>query len=209
MTKEQIIEHLNRLIPNPKCELNYKTDYEFLLAVMLSAQTTDKRVNEVTKDLFNNRTLKDLDDLSYEVVEKALHSLGSSSKKAKYFKSITKRILNECNGIVPCDQTYLETLPGVGRKTTNVVLSELFDIPTIAVDTHVERVAKRLKLAKEKDDVLTIEKKLKKFFVKEEYNRINHQLLLFGRYICTAKKPNCQDCPFKEICNYYNQKPQL
>lgn len=195
-----LIDELNKLIPNPKCELNFNTDYEFLLAVMLSAQTTDKRVNEVTKDLFSNKSLKDLDNLSFEEIESHLHSLGSSNKKAKYFNSITKKLLEDKNGVVPNDRAYLETLPGVGRKTASVVLSELFDVPTIAVDTHVERVAKRLGLAKKNDDVIKVENKLKKLINRDDYNRVNHQLLLFGRYKCKAKNPDCKDCPFINNC---------
>lgn len=205
MNNKDYTSKLDILIPNPKCELNYNTDYEFLLAVMLSAQTTDKRVNQVTETLFKNKTLKDLDNISYNELTTILRPLGSFSKKAEYFKGITKKIIEDCNGIVPNDRAYLESLPGVGRKTVNVVISELFDVPTIAVDTHVERVSKRLGIASSKDDVIKIEKKIRKIFDKSEYNRVNHQLLLFGRYICKAKNPECNKCLFKETCKYYKK----
>jgi len=197
MKNSELCDKLNKMIPNPHCELNYQKDYELVIAVMLSAQCTDKRVNMVTKNLFNNRSLEDISNLEIKDIEIIIHSLGSYTKKAMYVKGIAQRLLEDNNGIVPNDQKYLESLPGVGRKSSNVIRAELFDEPTIAVDTHVERVSKRIGLAKEKDDVLTIEKKLSKFFNKEDYNRVNHQLVLFGRYICKAVKPDCENCLIK------------
>lgn len=196
MKKIDLTQNLDILIPNPRCELNYSKDYELLIATMLSAQCTDKRVNEVTGPFFNKYNLNDIANLDIKVLENIVRPLGSYTKKAYYTKEIAKHILEDKNGIVPNDREYLESLPGVGRKTTNVVLGELFNVPTIAVDTHVDRVSKRLGLAKKNDDVITIEKKLMKFFNKDEYNKVNHQLLLFGRYICTSKNPNCSICPF-------------
>ena len=192
-----IINYLDTIIENPRCELNYSKDYELLLAVVLSSQCTDKRVNMVTEKLFKKYDLNSLAKANVKDVEKILYELGSYHKKSEYLIEISKRLLKDHNGIVPNDAKYLESLPGVGHKTSSVVLAELFNEPTIAVDTHVERVAKRLYLASEKDDVKKIEKKLKKLLKKEDYNKVNHQILLFGRYYCKAVKPNCENCPLK------------
>ncbi len=184
---------LDLMVPNPKCELIYHNDYELVIAVMLSAQCTDKRVNEVTKKLFSKYSLKELSELSVDAIEKEIHSLGSYTRKALYTKNIAMRLINDYNGHVPNNREYLESLPGVGHKTANVVLSELYGVPTMAVDTHVIRVANRLKLVNSYD-VGKIERKLMKTFKEEEYNKINHQLLLLGRYTCTAKNPKCSSC---------------
>jgi len=207
MNKEQTIyEYLSLLIPNPKCELNYNTDYELLIAIMLSAQTTDKRVNKVTSILFNKYpNLKTLKDAKKEDIEQTVRELGSFHKKSKAVIDIANIIYNNYNGIVPQKRFLLEQLPLVGRKTTNVFLSEYYKVPNIAVDTHVERVSKRLKLAKEKDTVLEIEKKLKRKFPKETWNDLHLRLVLFGRYYCTARTPNCKNCKLKEYCNYKNK----
>lgn len=187
-------DKLNIMVPNPKCELIYNHDYELVIAVMLSAQCTDKRVNEVTKNFFKKYTLKEISELDTKTIEKEIRSLGSYTKKAFYTKEIAKRLLKDYNGNVPNDRLYLESLPGVGHKTGNVVLSELYNVPTMAVDTHVTRVANRLKLVKNTTDVKKIENKLMKLFNEDEYNKVNHQLLLLGRYTCTAKKPKCSEC---------------
>ena len=192
-------ENLDFYIPNPRCELDYNKDYELLISVMLSAQTTDKRVNEVTKELYKY-DLKKLASLDVKKIENIIKSLGSYHKKAQFVKRVSNILLTKYNAVVPNNREELEKMPGVGRKTTNVVLSELFDVPTMAVDTHVERVSKRLGLASKNDDVLKIEKKLSKIFDKSEYNKINHQLLLFGRYYCKAKNPLCENC--KMDCKY-------
>ncbi len=207
MNKEQTIyEYLSLLIPNPKCELNYNTDYELLIAIMLSAQTTDKRVNKVTSILFNKYpNLKTLKDANPEDIEQIVRELGSFHKKSKAVIDIANIIYNNYNEIVPQKRFLLEQLPLVGRKTTNVFLSEYYKVPNIAVDTHVERVSKRLKLAKEKDTVLEIEKKLKRKFPKETWNDLHLRLVLFGRYYCTARTPNCKNCKLKEYCNYKNK----
>lgn len=203
MKNKQLCDLLDQMIPNPHCELNYTKDYELLIAVMLSAQCTDKRVNIVTKDLFKY-DLNAISKMSLKDIEKIIRSLGNYTKKAYYIKEISNRLLKDFNGIVPNNRKYLESLPGVGHKTCNCVLAELFDIPTIAVDTHVERVSKRLGLVSKNDDVKKIEKKLEKAFDKEKYNYINHQLVLFGRYICTAKKTNCDKCLIN--CKYKKTK---
>ena len=198
-------EYLDELIPNPRCELNYTKDYELLLAVMLSAQTTDVRVNSVTEILF--RKYPTLEDLAYADVDDIIHiirPIGTYFKKAKNVIEISKKIL-EVGGVVPNDREYLEQLPGVGRKTANVVLSNIYDVPCIAVDTHVERVSKRLGFARKKDDVLTVEKKLTKLIPEEKLNKMHHQILLFGRYYCKARNPLCDTCKLKEQCKYYKK----
>ena len=196
-----IIDYLDELFPNPRCELNYNKDYELLIAVMLSAQTTDKRVNMVTDILFEKYdNLEKLANANIYDIINIIRSIGTFNKKANNIISISKSLLEDKNGIVPNDREYLEGLNGVGRKTTNVVLSNLYNVPCIAVDTHVSRVSKRLGIAKKNDDVLIIEKKLNKFFPKEKLNRLHHQLVLFGRYFCKAQKPNCENCKLKNIC---------
>ena len=164
---QKISLYLDELYPNPRCELNYTKDYELLLAVMLSAQTTDKRVNQVTAILFQKYpTLHDLKEANLKDIEQIIKPIGTYTKKAKNVKEIASRLLLEQNGIVPNHRDYLETLPGVGRKTTNVVLSNLYNEACIAVDTHVTRVSIRLGLARKTDDVRTIENKLTKKFPK-------------------------------------------
>ena len=196
-------DYLDKLFPNPKTELNFNCDYELLIAVMLSAQTTDKRVNEVTRVLFSRYTLKALSEADTSDLERILRPLGSFRKKALYTKSIAKILIDEYDSIVPVDKEVLIKFPGVGKKTANVFLSEFYGYPANAVDTHVERVAKRLKLAYMKDDVLVVEKKLEKKFPKNEWSRRHLQFLLFGRYYCKAIKPECKNCNLKDICRNY------
>ena len=198
----EIINYLDKVIPNPKCELNYNKDYELLIATVLSAQSTDKRVNMVTKELFSKYDLNALKSANIKDIENIIKPVGTYTRKASYIKEIANKLITDYNGIVPNNREYLESLPGVGRKTTNVVLSNLFSEPLFAVDTHVNRVSKRLNIAKEKDDVLTVEKKLMKYFPKDKWSRLHHQFVLFGRYTCKSIKPNCNNCNLKHICNY-------
>ena len=199
-----VIAYLDKIIPNPVCELNYQKDYELLMAVMLSAQTTDKRVNMVTDVLFHQYpSLELLSQAKLEDVKKIIKPIGTYHKKASNVIAIAEALLRDQNGIVPNNRAYLEDLPGVGRKTTNVVLSILYHVPCIAVDTHVSRVSKRLGVAKETDDVLVIEKKLTKKIPKEKLNRMHHQMVLFGRYYCKAQNPLCDTCQLHEQCRYY------
>lgn len=201
MKNKEIIAYLDTIIPNPRCELEYSKDYELLIATMLSAQTTDKRVNEVTRALFKKYpSLKDLVDADIEDIKQIIRSIGTYNKKASNIKSIAKNLLEKSNGIVPNDRKFLESLDGVGRKTTNVVLSNIYNVPCIAVDTHVSRVSKRLGIAKEADDVVVVEKKLNKFFKDDDLCRLHHQLVLFGRYYCKAIKPECENCGLKKYC---------
>lgn len=198
---EMIENYLDELYPNPKCELNYTKDYQLLIAVVLSAQSTDKRVNSVTPILFHKyNNLKDLSEAEINDIINIIRPIGTFHKKAQFIKDIAKTLHKDYNDKVPNDRKVLESLPGVGRKTANVVLSNLFDVPAIAVDTHVSRVSKRLNLAKDNDDVLTIEKKLMKRFNKEDWSKRHHQLVLFGRYHCKAINPNCDNCQLKDIC---------
>lgn len=204
MTK--IENYLDELIPNPRCELNYTKDYELLLATMLSAQTTDKRVNMVTEVLFEKYpTLDLLANANIKDVMEIIRPVGTFNVKSKNAIGIAKRLMADYGGRVPNDRDYLESLPGVGRKTTNVVLSNLFNVPCIAVDTHVSRVSLRLGLAKEKDTPLEIEKKISKKFKKDELCRRHHQLVLFGRYYCKARGPLCDECKLKDICHYWRK----
>lgn len=198
-------EKLDIMIPDAKCELNYNRGYELLIAVVLSAQCTDKRVNQVTSVLFSNYDLYGLAKANKKDIENIIKSVGSFTKKSDYIIKIAQSLVDNYNGVVPNDREYLESLPGVGRKTANVVLSTLFDVPAIAVDTHVERVSKRLKIARKSDSVLNIEKKLMKIIPKELWSRTHHQMVLFGRYICKAKKPLCNECLFNDECPFYNK----
>ena len=210
MKKIELIEnYLEKLFPNPKCEINYSKDYELLISVMLSAQTTDKRVNEVTKDLWNKYpTLEALKEADIEDLKTILRPLGNFNKKAVYTKGIATMIVDKYNGIMPRNRNKLEILPGVGRKTVNVVFSELNIEPQIAVDTHVERVSKRLKLAKENENVLEVEKHLRRIFKRVNWNKRHLQLVLFGRYYCKAISPMCESCRLKDICNHYKKEVQ-
>ena len=203
---EKILIGLDEMYPDARCELHYEKDYELLIATVLSAQCTDKRVNVVTKVLWSTYNLEGLAKANQKDVEEIIRSVGSYTKKANYIIEIAKRLTEDYHGMVPNNREYLEKLPGVGRKTCNVVLSNLFDIPAIAVDTHVERVSKRLSLASEKDTVEKVEQKLMKKFPKEKWSRLHHQLVLFGRYHCKAIHPECLDCPFKDFCKYYQKE---
>ena len=205
-----IIYYLDSLFPNPKCELIYNKDYELLISVMLSAQTTDKRVNEVTSILYKKyNTLEKLANADINDIISIIRPIGTFHKKSSNIIEISKRLISDCKGKVINDRKYLESLPGVGRKTVNVVLANLFDEKLIAVDTHVGRVAKRLSLARDKDDVLQIEKKLNKKFPKESLGRLHHQLVLFGRYYCKSQNPKCETCKIKDICKYYKKKNRI
>lgn len=197
--KNEIINYLDEIIPNPKCELNYNKDYELLIATMLSAQTTDKRVNSVTSVLFKKYpTLEALRNADIEDIKRIIKPIGTYNKKALNIKSIANDLI--LHGGMTNDRKFLESLDGVGRKTANVVLSNIYNEQLIAVDTHVSRVSKRLGIARKNDDVLTIEKKLNKFFKGNDLSRLHHQLVLFGRYYCKALNPDCENCKLKNIC---------
>ena len=192
---KEILSKLDTLFPDARCELNYNKDYESLIATILSAQSTDKRVNSVTSILFSKYDIFSLKDANLKDIEKIIYPVGTYHRKAEYIKLVAKELVEKYNGIVPNDRVFLESLPGVGRKTCNVVLSNIYNVPAIAVDTHVKRVAKRLGITNEQD-VLKIENDLMKFFPKDKWSRVHHQLVLFGRYICKSQNPDCKNCPF-------------
>lgn len=200
-----VLNFLDEIIPNPRCELNYNKDYELLIATVLSAQTTDKRVNMVTDVLFNKySSLLDLSNADVNDIETIIKPIGTYKRKAIYVLEISKRLLDY--GYVPNDRKFLESLPGVGRKTANVVLSNIYNEPCIAVDTHVSRVSIRLGIASKNDDVKKIEMKLNKKFPRDKLGRLHHQLVLFGRYFCKASRPKCDNCKLQNICKYYKKK---
>ena len=196
----QISEFLNELFPSPQCELEYNKDYELVIAVMLSAQTTDKSVNKVTKVLFSKYdNLEKLSKADIREIKEIIKPLGNYNKKAINIIEISKKLLKDFDGIVPRTHTELESLSGVGRKCANVILGELYNIPSFAVDTHVLRVSKRLSLTKS-DKPLKVECDLTNVFPKNEWTKLHKQFVLFGRYYCKAKNPSCTNCKLKSIC---------
>ncbi len=203
MMKKNILlinNYLDELIPNPICELNYQKDYELVIAVMLSAQTTDKGVNKVTSILFQKyNSLEKLASSNIEDIKEIIKPIGNYNKKANNIIEISKILINKYNKQVPKTYEELEILPGIGRKSANVIRSEIYKIPSFAVDTHVIRVTNRLGLVKTKDPVI-IEKELEKIFKKRDWIRKHQQLVLFGRYYCKAKNPDCQNCKLLNIC---------
>lgn len=206
MKIDAIEKYLNTLFPNPKCELNYTKDYELLIATVLSAQATDKSVNKVTEVLFKKyNTLEKMKDADKEDLKRIIKPIGTSNKKSEYIKQIASILVEKYEGRVPNNRKALESMPGVGRKTTNLVLSNIYNVPAFAVDTHVNRVSKRLGLSKDVDDVLEVERKLKRKFKREEWGKRHHQLVLFGRYYCKAKNPDCMNCQLQEYCKYYKK----
>lgn len=198
---KRIFDYLDELFPNAGCELNYLKDYELVIAVMLSAQTTDVAVNKVTAVLFSKYpSLEALHLAPLEAIEDTIKTIGLYKTKAKHLKEIVEQLLTRFDGLVPQDKDLLVSLPGVGNKTANVVRAELFHLPEIAVDTHVSRIAKRLGFARPTDRVDVIEKKLRKALEVERYIKAHHQMIHFGRYFCKAKQPQCQDCRLVDIC---------
>lgn len=201
----EILSVFDDMFPNAECELNHVNSFELIVAVTLSAQTTDKSVNKITKDLFKKYTCpEDFVNTDIREIEQDLRSIGLYKNKAKNLKNMSKLLIEKFNGIVPSSQLELETLPGVGRKTANVVLSVWFNVPRIAVDTHVDRVSKRLKLAYNTDSVRQVEEKLMRKIPKNNWSDTHHKMIFFGRYHCTARNPKCSDCRLKEVCRYPN-----
>lgn len=200
MKTDLFLNIIDEYLPNASCTLDYNQDYELLIATVLSAQCTDERVNQITPILFKKYNIFSLKNAKIEDITNIIRPCGNMHKKSVFIKEIARSLVDNYNGKVPNNREYLESLPGVGRKTANVVLSNLFDYPAIAVDTHVERVSKRLGFADINDDVLTVEKKLMKLFPKNRWTKLHHQLLLFGRYTCTSRNPKCCNCPFMKYC---------
>ena len=198
---ELLFSYLDEKYPDAHCELNYTKDYEFLIAVMLSAQTTDKSVNQATAILFKKyKTVEELANADLSDVEFIIRHLGMYQVKAKNVIKIAKILVNQYDGKVPNDPEALLAMPGVGNKTKNCVLGELFNAPLLAVDTHMQRVAKRLGIADEKDSVEKIEQKYMSIIPSERVVKTNHQIIWFGRYFCKALSPECGLCKLREFC---------
>lgn len=206
MLEKQIVEEFDKLIPEPKCELNYKSPYELLVAVILSAQCTDKRVNEVTENLFKTYNAPEkMITLSQDKLGKLIYSCGFYNAKSKAILEASKDIVDKFSGQVPSTMEELTSLRGVGRKTANVMISEAFKGDAFAVDTHVLRVSNRLGLTKN-DNPDLVEQDLKKFFNQKNWSKLHYQMVLFGRYKCKAIKPDCASCPFQKNCSYFADK---
>lgn len=195
------LDEMAKMFPDAHCELNYTNPFELLIAVLLSAQTTDVNVNRVTANLFKKyKTPEDYLAVDVTELEQDIRSIGLYRTKAKNIQKLCRMLIDEFDGVVPQTREELERFPGVGRKTANVVLSVAFGIPAIAVDTHVERVAKRLAFCRWKDSVLQVEKTLMQKIPKEEWSISHHRFIFFGRYHCKAQNPNCSECPLLSVC---------
>ncbi len=198
---ETLFDYLDELYPNAHCELTYHKDYELLIAIMLSAQTTDKSVNKATDILFKKyKTLEELKNANIDDVLHILRFLGYYENKAKYTIEIARKLVDEFDGKVPNDPEALLSFPGVGNKTKNCYLAEIYNEPLLTVDTHMQRVTKRLGICDVKDNPQKIEKKLMDFIPKEKICKANHQIIWFGRYHCKALSPECENCKIKAFC---------
>lgn len=201
MSTDEILDKMEEMFPDAHCELNHSNAIELVIAVVLSAQTTDEAVNKVTPGLFAAYpTLDDYEKADIGDIEECIRRIGLYRNKAKHIKNLTHQLKYEFHGEVPSGMKELTSLAGVGRKTANVVRSVWFDIPGFAVDTHVERISKRLGLAKPADNVLAVEQKLKRKIRREWWNKGHHLFIFFGRYFCTARNPKCEQCPFIGFC---------
>lgn len=206
--KDALIQsYLDEILKDARCALVFSNPFECLCAVMLSAQTTDKSVNEVTPLLFEKYPdAFALAKADIKDVEAIIKTLGLFHNKAKNLIGLSKALVSEYEGIIPQDKKALTALPGVGIKTANVVLAECYGVPAIAVDTHLSRVSKRLGLAKDDDEPIQIEAKLEKRFPKENWIKLHHQFIWFGRLYCKALSPNCENCKLTGICRYFKKK---
>lgn len=204
------LEALRRAIPKPETELRYENEYQLIVAVILSAQCTDARVNVVTPALFDAfPTLEALAAATPEEVYPYIRSVSYPNQKAKHLVGMAQRVMQDFGGVIPRDQKDLTKLPGVGRKTAQVVQSVAFDIDALPVDTHVFRVANRIGLAKNADTPLKVERQLKHLLPKADWGEAHHLLILHGRYTCTARNPKCEVCPVAPACLYYEQLQRL
>lgn len=195
------LDKMGEMFPNAHCELVHKNPFELVIAVALSAQCTDVLVNKVTSKLFlKYKTPEDYLNVSIEELQQDIRSIGLYRNKAKNIQKLCRMLIDDYDGVVPADRDELTKLPGVGRKTANVVVSVAYNVPAIAVDTHVERVSKRLGFCRWKDSVLEVEKALMKKIPEEEWSVTHHRLIFFGRYHCKAQNPKCQECPVLDIC---------
>lgn len=204
LTNTQIrycLDEMARMYPEAHCELNHSNPFELTVAVVLSAQCTDALVNKVTKNLFQKyKKPEDFLSVPLSELENDIRSIGLYRNKAKNIQKLSQIILEKYNGVVPNDRDLLVELPGVGRKTANVVVSVAYGTPAIAVDTHVERVSKRLGICRWKDSVLEVEKTLMRRIPEEEWSITHHRLIFFGRYHCKAQSPKCEECPMLLLC---------
>jgi endonuclease-3 len=206
---EKFLDHFSKNFPEPETELNYNNPYELLVAVILSAQCTDKRVNMVTPKLFERYPSPEImANTSAEEIFELIRSISYPNNKSKHLAGMARMLINDFNGEVPEKVEDLQKLPGVGRKTANVIASVIYNQPTMAVDTHVFRVSKRIGLVSEKAKTpLEVEKELVKHIPKELIHKSHHWLILHGRYICLARNPQCNLCPLTSICKYYQKLP--
>ncbi|HEO8421289.1 endonuclease III [Niallia sp. FSL W8-0635] len=195
------LDTMGEMFPEAHCELVHSNPFELVIAVSLSAQCTDALVNKVTKGLFQKyKTPEDYLSVSLEELQNDIRSIGLFRNKAKNIQKLCQMVLEKYNGEIPMDRDELINLPGVGRKTANVVVSVAYNIPAIAVDTHVERVSKRLGICRWKDSVLEVEKTLMKKVPKDEWSVTHHRMIFFGRYHCKAQNPQCETCPLLALC---------
>ena len=201
MNANEILDEIEKIFPNAKCELHHESPFQLLVAVVLSAQTTDESVNKVTPALFEAYpTSKEMARASVSDIEPYIRRIGLYRNKARSISALSNDLEANFDGIVPSSYKDLMSLAGVGRKMANVVRSVAFDIPSFAVDTHVDRVSKRLGLAKPYDSVEKVEEKLKRKIDRDRWNQGHHDFIFFGRYLCTARHPQCQKCPFISFC---------
>ena len=195
------LDKMGEMYPDAHCELNHENPFELVIAVLLSAQCTDVLVNKVTKELFQKyKTPEDYLNVSLEELQQDIRSIGLFRNKAKNIQKLCEMLIEEYGGIVPNTRDELIKFPGVGRKTANVVVSVAYGVPAIAVDTHVERVSKRLGFCRWKDTVLEVEQTLMKKVPKEEWSVTHHRMIFFGRYHCKAQNPQCPTCPLLDLC---------
>ncbi len=201
------VEYFSEHQPQAETELNYGNPFELLIAVILSAQCTDKRINQVTPKLFERYpTPESLANSTPEEVFTYIRSVSYPNNKAKHLVGMAKILLEEFKGIVPEDVKDLQKMPGVGRKTANVISSVIYNAPAMAVDTHVFRVSNRLGLTTAAKTPLAVEKQLVKYLPQDKIHIAHHWLILHGRYICVARKPKCEVCPLTWFCRYYQQQ---
>lgn len=202
----QVLDEIGRLFPDAHGELTYETPFQLLVAVILSAQATDKSVNQVTPVLFAKYPdMTDLAAANQADVEAIIKHIGLYKNKSKNIIATANQLLERFDGEIPKTHKALETLPGVGHKTANVVLGEIYGIPGLAVDTHVSRVAKRLAISRPDASVAEIEQDLMKKVPKKDWIQTHHRLIFFGRYHCLAKNPKCATCPIQAYCKYYKE----
>lgn len=196
-----ILDIMGDMFPEAECELTHDNPFELVIAVLLSAQCTDVLVNKVTTDLFKKyKTPNDYLAVEIDELQNDIRSIGLYRNKAINIQKLCQKLLDDHGGEVPQTRAELEELAGVGRKTANVVMSVAFKEPAIAVDTHVERVSKRLGICLWKDSVLEVERKLMKRVPKDEWSDTHHRMIFFGRYHCKARNPGCSECPLLELC---------